>query len=292
MEFEIWHYWTIAAVLFFVLEIFLSAFVLASVGIGCLFAMAGAFFGLDFVYQLLLLIAGILIGFAGIRPFMQHYAWRTAKETATNYQALIGRIGKVCDAIDTEDSGHVMLDGDTWKAVSHDGSAIAAGTKVKVTAINSIIVTVKPVEKKTPAAVSEKTGNNAWAAPRQEEELSVSQKKLMVSAGLKQQVFNPLDIICCYSNQKISFLLLKDGLPAAIDDSLDKLEQKLPQELFFRANRQFIITPECVREIKRAGNGKLTVFMCENNSLPESITVSRLKAGKFRQWLSRHCEKI
>ncbi len=292
MEFEIWHYWIIAAVLFFVLEIFLSAFVLASVGIGCLFAMTGAFFGLDFVYQLLLLIVGILVGFVGVRPFMQHYAWHTAKEVATNYHALIGRVGKVCDTIDAEDSGHVMLDGDTWKAVSHDDSTIAVGTKVKVIAIDSIIVTVKPIEKKTPATVATEIKDNASATIEQQEEQSISQKKLMVSIGLKQQIFNPLDIICCYSNQKISFLLLKDGLPITIDDSLDKLEQKLPKELFFRANRQFIITSECVREIKRANNGKLTVLMCENTSLPESITVSRLKAGKFRQWLNRHCEKI
>ncbi len=291
MEFEIWHYWIIAATLFFILEIFLSSFVLVSVGIGCLFGMVSALFGVDFVYQLLFLMVGIIIGFVGVKPFMQRYAWQTAKEVATNYHALIGRVGKVCDTIDSENSGHIMLDGDTWQAVSHDDSTIAVGTKVKVIAIDSIIVTVKPIEKKIPLIETEDENENT--PPLMErEEYPVTSKKLMVSVGLKQQLFNPLDIICCYSNQKITFLLLKDTPPVTIDDSLDKLEDKLPMELFFRANRQFIITPDCVREIKRANNGKLIVFLRENSALPESIIVSRLKAGKFKEWLNQHCEKI
>ncbi len=284
MDFEIWHYWLMAGILFFALEIFLSSFVLVSIGVGCLFAMIGALLGINIVGQLLFLIAGILVGFLGVKPLLKHYASLSEKELNTNYKALIGRVGRVCDTINEDDQGHVMIDGDTWQAVSLNDIHIEVGTRVKILAVNSIVLTVEPIQKKMPASTSI-VDSNAADTPQT--------KRLMVNIGKKQHFFGLENIICFYSDQKTSFMLLKDNeSPLMVDDSLDKIEKKLPQTHFFRGNRQFIISPDCVRQIKRSEDRKLTIILCENQHLPDSINISRLKAAKLKAWLSLHTEKI
>jgi DNA-binding LytR/AlgR family response regulator len=57
--------------------------------------------------------------------------------------------------------------------------------------------------------------------------------------------------------------------------------------MFYRANRQFIVTRNVVSEIKPAQNGKLNVLLTVSNGFPNRISVSRLKAAAFREWLKK-----
>ena len=47
------------------------------------------------------------------------------------------------ETIETGGFGRVAIDGDVWKAVSEDGTAIEKGQKVTVVSRDSIIITVK-----------------------------------------------------------------------------------------------------------------------------------------------------
>ena len=67
------------------------------------------------------------------------------KERRSNVSALVGRQGKVIEAISAEKPGYVRVDGDEWRAVTADGTAIERGVIVRITAIDSIIVTVEPI---------------------------------------------------------------------------------------------------------------------------------------------------
>ena len=49
------------------------------------------------------------------------------------------------ETIEANGYGRVAIDGDDWKALSADGSAIAKDTRVRVVKIDSIIITVEPV---------------------------------------------------------------------------------------------------------------------------------------------------
>lgn len=298
MEFNVWHYWIIGSIAFLLLEIFIPSFVMASIGCGCFLAFLGALLNAPLVVQLILFIAGILVGFLGIKPLMVNYAWKTDKEVRTNVFGMVGRHGKICDAIEVDkEYGHVIIDGDTWQAISEDGKDIPRNAKVEVTHIDSIILTVKVLEMPPPLEnISEVVENVDNDISSKDEmlvpEYASEEKSLLVSIGQKHQLFHPDEVLCFYSSQKISYLLPLNGGPIIIDDSLDRLYRKLPADHFFRANRQFIITTECVRQISSAENGKLTIRLCENSHVPETITVSRLKSHAFRKWLKEHCELV
>ena len=76
MEFEIWHYWILAAIFFFLLEIFVPSFLMASIGCGCILAFLGALLNAPLTFQLSLFILGTIAGFVGVKPIMIKYAYR------------------------------------------------------------------------------------------------------------------------------------------------------------------------------------------------------------------------
>ena len=57
--------------------------------------------------------------------------------------ALTGKSAKVITAIPQGGYGYVKINGDEWRSVSEDGSAIPEGTTVIVLKRDSIILTVK-----------------------------------------------------------------------------------------------------------------------------------------------------
>ena len=69
-----------------------------------------------------------------------------------------------------------------------------------------------------------------------------------------------------------------------LDKSLDKIEQALPEELFFRFNRKYIIHRNIVKGFTRLENGKLNVILSASSYFPEQVQVSRTKAPDFKNW--------
>ena len=81
-----------------------------------------------------------------IRPFALKYLNKNKDIRLSNADAIIGRTGKVTEPITPNGYGRVEIDGDSWKATSVGGVAIAEGTRVSVVSLDSIIITVKTVE--------------------------------------------------------------------------------------------------------------------------------------------------
>ena len=115
-----------------------------SIATGCVFAAFGALLHGPIALQISFFIIGTLTGFLGIKPIMVRYAYRK-KAVKTNASGLVGRIGKVVEEINPETgSGCVAIDGDLWTARSETGEIISTNNKVKVSRLDSIIVTVTP----------------------------------------------------------------------------------------------------------------------------------------------------
>lgn len=68
-------------------------------------------------------------------------------------------------------------------------------------------------------------------------------------------------------------------------DTLEELERKLPKKLFYRANRQYIIHRDSIRNIQKDFNRKLKVLVGSDNQDKE-IIVSRYKSKELKNWLS------
>jgi membrane protein implicated in regulation of membrane protease activity len=277
MNFQIWHYWAIAAFLFFMLEIFIPGFIMGSIGLGCLLAMLGALINLPLWFCIILFIVGFFIGIAMLKPLLKRM--EKTSNIKTNAEGLIGKIGKVSEKIDpTAGTGRLVVDGDDWKAISEDYQIIEKGVIVEIIALESIVVTVRKIQNN-----AEKVSNR---------ETSVAQtlqnnKGLILSIGNKKEIIHHDEILCFYSTQKITYLITTGEKQKVLDESLEKLEEQIGNHHFFRANRQFIITAGVVKEYKTCDDGKLEVMLKPLKNLPTSISVSRLKAHAFRKWMEK-----
>lgn len=65
--------------------------------------------------------------------------------------------------------------------------------------------------------------------------------------------------------------------------SLDEVERILDPELFYRANRQYLINKQFVVSIERHFSRKLVTKLSVNT--PEAIVVSKAKASEFLRWI-------
>ena len=65
--------------------------------------------------------------------------------------------------------------------------------------------------------------------------------------------------------------------------SLDDLGKILNPRIFHRANRQFIVNRDAIREIAQYFNGKLHVTVMPGTTT--SIIISRERSGTFKQWM-------
>jgi len=139
---EPWQIWIIVALLFIIIEIFTAGFAVACFSFGAVASAIAAGLGLSFLWQLGIFAVVSALALVFIRPLIIKLFYKDT-DAKTNQDALIGRVGRVSEEINPETGkGRVAIDGDDWKAVSANGNKIAAGTKVKITALDSIIVTV------------------------------------------------------------------------------------------------------------------------------------------------------
>lgn len=281
MKFEIWHYWIIGAFFFFMLEVFVPGFILGSIGLGCLLATGGALLHLPLWFNVILFIAGFFVGISMLKPLLKKL--EKTNNVKTNAEGLIGKIGKVIEPIDlVKGTGCVHVDGDDWKAISSDYKNIPVGTIVEIVALESIVVTVRPIAAQTTQTEEKKEDSVAQTLQ--------NNKGLILSIGNKKEIVHHNEILCLYSNQKITYLINTNQKQIVVDESLEKLEERLGNHKFFRVNRQFIIVAELVKEYKTLPDGKIDVILKPTPNLPSSISVSRLKAHAFRKWIEKQVD--
>lgn len=145
MEFlEIWHLWIIAAAVLIIIELFSGMVATFCLAIGCVFACFAALFGAGIGVQLLALALGTVLAFMLIPPLVKkHRKPSDPIPGASNMDALIGRTGKVVEAIHPGEMGRVKIDGDNWQAVAPNGGWYEKGSTVRVTGYDSIILSVE-----------------------------------------------------------------------------------------------------------------------------------------------------
>ncbi len=138
---NMWQVWAIVAVLCLILELSSGDFFIICFSIGAVFAIIGAIVGLNVYWQIALFALFSLLSVIFIRPVALRYLHKNEPNKPSNADALLGRTGKVTEAITVGGNGYVQIDGDLWKAVS--SSDIPVGTTVRVIGRESTIVTVE-----------------------------------------------------------------------------------------------------------------------------------------------------
>ena len=94
------------------------------------------------------------------------------------------------------------------------------------------------------------------------------------------------DVACIYSTDRKTQIYLKSGQMMLYSRSLDSIAGGLDPSKFFRANKQYIVARDCVKEIVVWFDSRLLVSM--PIELPEPLFVSKNKAAEFKNWMTSH----
>ena len=113
----------------------------------------------------------------------------------------------------------------------------------------------------------------------------VYKSRFLVKSGQTFIKITAEDIAYFYVDNKITYLIQKNGKKHITDHVLDDLEKELNPHNFFRVNRQYILSADSIDDVHTFFSGKLKVHVLPKSS--EEIIISRVKAPAFKEWLNR-----
>lgn len=142
---NLWQLWALVVIICLILEITSGDFFILCFSIGALFSAVVAALGSGFTVQLEIFAVVSVLSLFFVRPRLVKRLHGNRKERVSNADAIIGRVGKVSEAIESGGYGRVAIDGDDWKAVSADGSYVPLGQNVRIIGRESVIITVEKV---------------------------------------------------------------------------------------------------------------------------------------------------
>ena len=119
---------------------------------------------------------------------------------------------------------------------------------------------------------------------QRQEEKKVRAGGLTVKHGTQNLLLPFSDILGFYVEGGYTILLTWQNKKYFPDKSLDKIEETLPGEYFFRLNRQYIVHRKALSGFKRTGDGKIDVLVNAPENFPKAIPVSRTRAVIFKNW--------
>lgn len=110
-------------------------------------------------------------------------------------------------------------------------------------------------------------------------------ERFMITVGTKIRSIDTADVAYFYLEEKIVFLVTKDGLNLPVDYSLDKLTQLLNPRQFFRISRQFLISLPAIQTIHTFSAGKLKLDLTPKTR--QEVFVSGDRMTEFKEWLGK-----
>ncbi len=113
-------------------------------------------------------------------------------------------------------------------------------------------------------------------APRYKEKLLIPVKDNLLPINLR-------DVSFFYTANKNTRIYLKDGNTYPYSRTLEQISTSLKPENFYRANKQFIIARDSVKNITIWFDNRLLITL--DIEVPERIYISKNKAADFKSWI-------
>ena len=149
---------------------------------------------------------------------------------------------------------------------------------------NAFDYLLKPINQKRFSKSIDKVIENIKNSPSPENEIKDSlslDKKIFIKEGEKCWLVKIQDISIFEIVGNYTRVFFENNKPL-IYKSLNQIEEKLPADVFFRANRQQLININHVKKVLSWFNGKLKIEMISG----EEIEVSRRQTFLFKEQLS------
>jgi DNA-binding LytR/AlgR family response regulator len=164
---------------------------------------------------------------------------------------------------------------------------------VKAFKVNSIDYLLKPVEREQLQSALEKfksvgeyyTKANFQALHAHIGIVHTFRERFMVTVGKKLITIPVSDIAFFALEFRTVFLTTNDGQHLPLNYSLDALSQMLDPKLFFRVNRQYIVSMSAVKNAILYSAGKIKLELTP--SPKEEVFVSGDRMSDFKDWFGR-----
>src|SRR5215212_6147426 len=109
--------------------------------------------------------------------------------------------------------------------------------------------------------------------------------RIIVKRGMEFQAIRTEDIVYFFTEHKLVFLVDKDNRKYMAEaNNLAELEMELDTNMFYRANRKYIVNANFIRRFKPLERSKISVEL--TLSLDEEIIVSQENSSAFKKWIS------
>lgn len=164
---------------------------------------------------------------------------------------------------------------------------------LKAFKVNSIDYLLKPIGEKDIqramtklASLTDNNQNDNHALSQLVKSMSLQKQYrnyfLIPTKGSKLLPLPTESIACFYIDNGVVKAITKNNDSYTIPHTLDELNESLNPKLFFRANRQYIISKEAVLDIDHWFNGRLAV----NLKIPakEKILITKTRVSLFKEW--------
>ena len=110
-------------------------------------------------------------------------------------------------------------------------------------------------------------------------------ERLLIRFSSKLFSIKTAEIAYIYSQNKISYIYTFDGKRTPSDYKLQDLEEMLNPEIFFRANRQFLLNFEAISSIRIHNASRLKLRLTPE--IDKQIIISTDKTKVFKKWMDR-----
>ncbi len=109
--------------------------------------------------------------------------------------------------------------------------------------------------------------------------------RFMITIGTKIRSIEAAEIAYFFLEEKVTFLVTKDGLNLPLDYSLDKLTQLLNPQQFFRISRQYLVSLPAIESIHTYSASKLKLDLKPKSR--HEVFVSGDRMADFKEWLGK-----
>lgn len=109
--------------------------------------------------------------------------------------------------------------------------------------------------------------------------------RIIVKRGMEFQAIRTEDIVYFFTEHKLVFLVDKDNRKYMAEaNNLAELELELDTNMFYRANRKYIVNANFIRRFKPLERSKISVEL--TLPLDEEVIVSQENSSAFKKWIS------
>ena len=161
--------------------------------------------------------------------------------------------------------------------------------------LNSVDYLLKPIKKNELSSAIEKFKSLHLTGKKSDNDnlhqlLQALQKtqqykqRFVLRIGEHMRIVEVPDIAYFYTENKANFIITKDNKRYLADNTLDQLESMLDPKLFFRINRQFIVSYPSIAEMFTYSKARVLLKLNPPTKLDTIVSTERSAA--FKLWLA------